>query len=85
MIITDTHCHLYSEEFDADIEVVLQRAEAESVKKFYLPCIDSSAIDAMMELARTFSPKMYPDDGAASLLCQGELPGRTGSRSGVVG
>ena len=60
MIITDTHCHLYSEEFDADIEAVLQRAEAESVKKFYLPCIDSTAIDAMMELERRFPQKCIP-------------------------
>ena len=52
MILTDTHCHLYSEEFDADIEAVLQRAEAESVKKFYLPGIDSTAIAAMMELEK---------------------------------
>jgi TatD DNase family protein len=55
MILTDTHCHLYAEEFKADIEGVLERAEEEQVGKFYLPAIDSSTHDAMFLLE-----KMYP-------------------------
>jgi TatD DNase family protein len=57
MILTDTHCHLYSEEFTGDIELVMQRASAEGVQKFYLPAIDSTAIDAMLALEIAYPGK----------------------------
>jgi len=53
----DTHCHLYAEEFAAGIEEVIQRAEAAGVTKFYLPAIDSSAIDSMLALETRFPGK----------------------------
>ena len=49
-MIIDTHCHLYSEEFTADIDAVIERAVAKGVQKFYLPGIDSASIDAMLHL-----------------------------------
>lgn len=55
----DTHCHLYSEEFDKDIELVIQSADNEQVKQFYLPGIDSSAIDAMLALEQKFQGKCF--------------------------
>lgn len=57
MIITDTHCHLYSEEFAADINEVINRAELAGVGKCYLPGIDSTAITAMMDLEQRFPGK----------------------------
>ena len=60
MILTDTHCHLYSEEFALDIENVLQNAIAEGVQKFYLPCIDSASIEAMLALEERFPGKCIP-------------------------
>ncbi|MBC7886416.1 MAG: TatD family hydrolase [Ferruginibacter sp.] len=54
MIITDTHCHLYSEEFANDIAEVIQRAEKEGITRYYLPAIDSTSIAAMMELEQRF-------------------------------
>jgi TatD DNase family protein len=50
MQITDTHTHLYLEEFQADIEQVLERARAEGVTCFYLPNVDSSSIDDLLKL-----------------------------------
>lgn len=38
----DTHCHLYVDEFKADISEVIERALAAGVESFYLPAIDSS-------------------------------------------
>jgi TatD DNase family protein len=52
MTLTDTHCHLYSEEFKEDIEAVLQRAAAAGVGRFYLPAIDSTTHDAMLLLEK---------------------------------
>lgn len=46
----DTHTHLYLEDFKEDMDAVLQRAKEAGVEKFYLPNIDSSSIDAMLQL-----------------------------------
>lgn len=50
MNLIDTHCHLYSEEFDADRDAMIQRALDKGVSRFYLPGIDSDAIPGMLEL-----------------------------------
>ncbi len=57
MILIDTHCHLYSEEFAADIETVIKRAETEGASKFFLPAIDSTATGAMLGLEARFPGK----------------------------
>lgn len=54
MTLIDTHCHLYGEEFLPDLDAVIERARVEGVQKFYLPGIDSSAIDAMLNLEERF-------------------------------
>lgn len=46
----DTHCHLYSEEFNEDIEQLIERAKSAGVEKFYLPAIDSNTLQAMLAL-----------------------------------
>jgi TatD DNase family protein len=50
MILTDTHTHLYSKEFDKDREEVLQRAAEHDVRRFFIPAIDSSHTAAMYSL-----------------------------------
>lgn len=57
MIMIDTHCHLYSEEFEHDIDEVISRAKASGVAKFYLPAIDSTCLEAMLALE-----KKYPNE-----------------------
>ena len=47
----DTHCHLYSEEFLADLNEVIDRAKKTGIEKVYLPAIDSSTHEAMIALA----------------------------------
>ena len=46
----DTHCHLYSEEFNSDIEELIERAKGTGVDRFYLPAIDSNTLQAMLAL-----------------------------------
>lgn len=55
MDLIDTHCHLYLEEFSADRAAVIKRAEGAGVRKFFLPNIDSSSVEAMLNLARADS------------------------------
>ncbi len=62
MKLIDTHCHLYSEEFNDDIEAVIARAKAEGVTKFYLPAIDSTCLEGMLALE-----KKFPDECIAMM------------------
>lgn len=57
MIITDTHTHLYSEEFKDDRNETIQRAIDAGVSRFFIPAIDSTFTQAMYDLE-----KSYPDN-----------------------
>ncbi len=59
MKFTDTHCHIYLDEFKADMDEVMKRAEASGVSKFYLPAVDSEVIDKMLALEKKFSGKCF--------------------------
>ena len=55
----DTHCHLYSNEFDGDIELVMARATAEGIVKFYLPAIDAGFTESMNRIEKLFPDKCF--------------------------
>ncbi len=55
----DTHCHLYTKEFSDDVELVMQRALANGVNKFFLPAIDSETSASMVELENRFPGKCF--------------------------
>lgn len=57
MILTDTHTHLYSEEFNDNRDAMIQRAIEAGVERFFVPSIDSSCTQQMYELEAT-----YPDN-----------------------
>ena len=57
MRLTDTHCHLYSEEFAADTDDIIKKAEQEAVAKFYLPAIDSTTHDQMISMEEKYPGK----------------------------
>ena len=52
--LTDTHTHLFAEEFDIDRVEVVQRAISAGVKKMFLLNIDSSSIASMLKLEEEF-------------------------------
>ncbi|SMC34711.1 TatD family hydrolase [Cellulophaga tyrosinoxydans] len=59
MIITDTHTHLYSEAFDEDRDVVVKNAISKGVKRFFIPAIDSSYTQAMLNLEKSYPDNMF--------------------------
>ena len=59
MKLIDTHCHLYSEVFKEDIDLIIQRATLEGVEKFYLPAIDSKSHTDMLELEAKYPDKCF--------------------------
>ena len=56
-MITDTHTHLYSSQFDEDQAATIQRAKEAGVSRFFIPAIDSSSTERMIKLE-----KDYPDE-----------------------
>ncbi|AZQ43422.1 TatD family hydrolase [Nonlabens ponticola] len=59
MILTDTHTHLYSEQFDEDKQEMIQRAMDRGVQRFFLPAIDASYTDSMRELKKAFPENFF--------------------------
>lgn len=59
MTITDTHTHLYSEEFQADREEMIQRAISNGVTRFFIPAIDSAATESMYELENKYPENVF--------------------------
>ena len=53
-MITDTHTHLYSEQFDQDRDTMIQRAKDAGVHRFFIPAIDSSYSERMFDLEENY-------------------------------
>ncbi len=56
----DSHAHLYLDQFDEDINEVIQRAVQSEVGKIMMPNIDSSTTEAMNDLASSYPKICYP-------------------------
>jgi len=52
--LIDTHTHLYMSEFSKHLHDVLERAQANHVTKMYMPNIDETTIDDMLNLASLY-------------------------------
>jgi len=59
MIITDTHTHLYSNEFDEDRDQMIQRAIEAGVSRFFIPAIDSTFTQAMYDLENDYPKNIF--------------------------
>jgi TatD DNase family protein len=59
MIFTDTHTHLYSEEFDQDQTEMIQRAIIAGVSRMFVPSIYSKYTQKMYDLESQFPENVY--------------------------
>jgi TatD DNase family protein len=59
MIFTDTHTHLYSEEFDQDRHEMIQRAINAGVSRFFVPSIDATYTQKMYALEKQFPENVF--------------------------
>ena len=59
MILTDTHTHLYSDAFDEDQELMMQRAIEAGVERFFVPAIDSAAANSMFKIEKKFPDHVF--------------------------
>lgn len=59
MIITDTHTHLYSEAFDDDRAVIMDKAISKGVERFFIPAIDSTYTQRMLDLEELYPKHVF--------------------------
>ncbi|MDC3388203.1 TatD family hydrolase [Flavobacteriaceae bacterium] len=59
MVLTDTHTHLYSEAFDEDRKLMMQRAFDNNVKRMFVPAIDSTYTKAMLDLEQEYPENVF--------------------------
>ncbi|GGK13153.1 TatD family hydrolase [Yeosuana aromativorans] len=59
LILTDTHTHLYSEAFDEDRHDVINRAIEAGISRFFIPAIDSTYTESMLQLESDYPDNMF--------------------------
>lgn len=47
---TDTHAHIYAKDFDEDRTEMLRQCDDSDIKRIYMPNIDHTSIDSMLEV-----------------------------------
>ncbi|MBK5210679.1 MAG: hypothetical protein JJE44_14445 [Flavobacteriaceae bacterium] len=60
--------HLYSEQFDANRNEMIQRVINASVSRFFVPAIDLTNSDGMLELEKSFPERLN-----ILMACDGNL------------
>lgn len=60
MNLVDSHAHIYSEKFNADRAEAVERSRQEGVNKIYMPNIDHTSIDAMLEAEEKYKGTCIP-------------------------
>lgn len=58
-MITDTHTHLYSEQFDTDRKAMMERAFDAGIFRFFIPAIDSSYTKRMLDLETEYAEYIF--------------------------
>ena len=59
MILTDTHTHLYSKEFDADRGVLVRDAIDAGITRLFMPNVDSESIPGMFQVEKQFPDNCF--------------------------
>ena len=60
MILTDTHTHLYLEDFASDRDLLIKEAMVKGVQRFFLPNIDSSSVEDLHQLSEKYPEHCFP-------------------------
>lgn len=59
MHLIDSHCHLYTTEFDEDRDFVIERAFNSGIKSLFFPAIDSSTHEKMIKIENNYPGKCF--------------------------
>ena len=56
----ETHAHIYLPQFNEDLDEVIERAKESGIQKIFMPNIDSSSVDDMLELENRYPGYCFP-------------------------
>ena len=56
----DTHSHIFSEEFKEDLPEVIARAKEIGVEKIFMPNIDDTSVEDMLDVCRAYPGYCFP-------------------------
>ena len=73
MVLTDTHIHLYAEEFSSDRDLLISEAIEKGVLRFFLPNIDSTSVDSLISVTEKYPDNCFPMMGLHPVLSEGKL------------
>ena len=59
MVFTDTHTHLYLDEFSNDIDIVIENAFSSNVKRLFFPAINSKYSSSMFNLKKKYPENIF--------------------------
>lgn len=59
-MLTDSHIHLYLEQFDNDLDIVIQEAINKKVTRFLLPNIDNDTIEKLISICDKYKNILFP-------------------------
>lgn len=59
MILTDTHTHLYSKEFDIERTILIQKAIDSGISRMFMPNVDSDSIPGMFLVEKQFPENCF--------------------------
>jgi TatD DNase family protein len=60
MNLTDTHTHIYLNEFDSDRDLAIQRALNKGIKYLLLPNIDLDSVESMLTVCKKYPGICFP-------------------------
>jgi TatD DNase family protein len=72
MTFTDTHTHIYSDEFEADRDSMIERALQQNVTRLFLPAIDSVYHHRMLKTAEAYPKMCFPMMGLHPTSVKGD-------------
>lgn len=60
MYLVDTHTHIFLEEFDADRQSLIERAQESGVRRFFLPNIDTESVERLHSVCDAYPDECFP-------------------------
>lgn len=60
MDLIDTHAHVFLSEFSDDLHEIISRSKNAGIKKIYMPNIDSTTLESMMEVSARYDDICHP-------------------------
>ncbi|MAZ58322.1 MAG: hydrolase TatD [Flavobacteriales bacterium] len=59
-MFTDSHIHLYLEQFDSDLNFVIQEAVSHKINRFLLPNIDNKTLPKLLSTCNKYPDLLFP-------------------------